>query len=1336
MLTRFRQLYNRLTHSQAFKDEGPVDNSKINKKTFTPHNLKAILLGVNGAVAVHYTTNGVDTKLVSLIPLKNGVEGMAVSQNEKWYRKNLEEDKGLIDAVWFSDGLKFNYIEEIVFFTGGFTEEELTKENRRINLFAKNDKVINSMKRLKGIIRVDATLTSEFEKIDPKKSVLKSLDLMGMPFEPIIKFSPEKTELGLLVNRGLDSKEYELDSQYSETLPENEKGKEKYRLSRYFYEEVKRAEQARKAQEEAAKKAALEISNAEMDSFLNELWGDVRPIYEELYRNSIENNLIGILVPTGFIGYDYNKKSLYTNNNVWVKNMAESFLTLGGDGLIKSTRRFKDLELKDLVEYNYFSEFHALNAFGLKDDGSRTRQWDTMLPIIEERFKKIAKAFLSQADKKNITDLYNEIQKKLTNCIVIERFDRNTIISLKYKVDGIDIGYNKFFEEHCTELVGKQNCKILNSVVSQNNVNTMFGVFDAKKFAAEALFSYQAYEDLIKADKKPSLQNTVIGRNLDGTKSIYSLKSNDARLTAIFAGSGSGKGVMTLGLLSSIVANKVPFIYLDYKPDMAEMLWNIEKDFKARGITRTDGSECRILAIDAKADITECSPVRGHRFGENLPEYMAEIPSTVFAVLPYLKLMQLYFLLASIRKNESNKPDFGGSMTYAIFDELQQNVIDNLSNLQNTLLSFEKTAKKMKKPSAAEITVYKNKIDDYIEKLANSTGTFVNTDGRVANSRALYIGQNANYSVWVKDARASTIEGNLYQKTSFRFFGRNGGTGSYAPTNGGAIKEFVNNPETFGYWTSAVGAGPVDKITDWKVFKAYSVLNENDFNMADPSASGRCTAGVLGNIQDETVREDLVNNVFVMDDGTGNKVIRPEVGFLGLIKKLSGFSDNELADALSEGYEVIWKVMCKFGMNNIYPDVETYLFDASLESIYTTDEIKRGFSAKADSQPAYDNFKVFGDDTPATEDDDDVVLEDLTAPATPSDSEKTTQDTPQPIHSAAPKNEEVETSQSKPQPIISQPRVDSQWQPISPQPIPSPSVAQPNHSWSDQRRKEIMKKGQCYTGKLRIDNNPFDIYRSGSKTDTLLSVKEMTKILKEDIAKHIGSPDLITSFVISGGVLYFNDIAYIPEFDEHFIQSLPLVYQEKVRAGILSDFLDLRTVYKFKNLTSFSLKDWSLAQGRARKEMGIGFRKKWNILFRKFKYLNYIEIGQGNSIVYERDYPDNNAENSILEKFKNNPETTYSSSKTAGMLDKVWDSRPVRVVTGALGWTAGVQVVWLLASIMGPWGLLFGGLAVAGAYKELKNNSQGQYRIEAPKQNTKSKSKKKSSNKGFSNTYD
>ena len=109
MLTRYKNLYNALTHSTAFSEKSSgMDNSKINKKTFTPHNLKAIMLGANAAVVFRYTTNNVDKKLVEYIPLSCGyINKLTGEMDPVAYSEVMKENKGMIDAL--VDGLLFNY---------------------------------------------------------------------------------------------------------------------------------------------------------------------------------------------------------------------------------------------------------------------------------------------------------------------------------------------------------------------------------------------------------------------------------------------------------------------------------------------------------------------------------------------------------------------------------------------------------------------------------------------------------------------------------------------------------------------------------------------------------------------------------------------------------------------------------------------------------------------------------------------------------------------------------------------------------------------------------------------------------------------------------------------------------------------------------------------------------------------------------------------------------------------------------------------------------------------------------------------------------------------------
>ena len=64
MLTRYQELFNNLTRSEAYSKKGGYDKEKINKNKFTPHSLKALLIGDAFAVGIYYTTGGSIDKTV------------------------------------------------------------------------------------------------------------------------------------------------------------------------------------------------------------------------------------------------------------------------------------------------------------------------------------------------------------------------------------------------------------------------------------------------------------------------------------------------------------------------------------------------------------------------------------------------------------------------------------------------------------------------------------------------------------------------------------------------------------------------------------------------------------------------------------------------------------------------------------------------------------------------------------------------------------------------------------------------------------------------------------------------------------------------------------------------------------------------------------------------------------------------------------------------------------------------------------------------------------------------------------------------------------------------
>ena len=69
--------------------------------------------------------------------------------------------------------------------------------------------------------------------------------------------------------------------------------------------------------------------------------------------------------------------------------------------------------------------------------------------------------------------------------------------------------------------------------------------------------------------------------------------------------------------------------------------------------------------------------------------------------------------------------------------------------------------------------------------------------------------------------------------------------------------------------------------------------------------------------------------------------------------------------------------------------------------------------------------------------------------------------------------------------------------------------------------------------------------------------------------------------------------------------------------------------------------------------------------------------------------------------------------------NELFDSRPVKIATSALGWTVGIKAVSIVATMLGPWGLVFGGLAAAKTYQAVKNPKPKQRKKPKPKKQKK-----------------
>ena len=261
---------------------------------------------------------------------------------------------------------------------------------------------------------------------------------------------------------------------------------------------------------------------------------------------------------------------------------------------------------------------------------------------------------------------------------------------------------------------------------------------------------------------------------------------------------------------------------------------------------------------------------------------------------------------------------------------------------------------------------------------------------------------------------------------------------------------------------------------------------------------------------------------------------------------------------------------------------------------------------------------------------------------------------------------------------------------------------------------------------MNIDKSPYTSYKQAGIENTniakTVTLHKISNIIIKDIIRAFDGVDRITSFVVDmNEKLIINDVYYQPAFNESFINSLPIDLEEKVKSGRLAELFFFKDLFRFNNLHTFIIENEILAHGRIAKELGllprsgviggfgftIGGGKKYSHLFKKFPVLQYIRIGS--AIEYYRNNPDVvTDEDKLLDNYKKKPHSTIAKYGSGySRMDAVWDSSPVRILTGAFGWTMGVKAVVLAATLFGPIGLLFGGLAMAGTYDYLKERRNG-----------------------------
>lgn len=207
--------------------------------------------------------------------------------------------------------------------------------------------------------------------------------------------------------------------------------------------------------------------------------------------------------------------------------------------------------------------------------------------------------------------------------------------------------------------------------------------FDSKLAQAEPLFGYTAVEMFKRRGIAVSWDNILIGESLAGTPLFCGYAEGCLPIQGnvshnMMAGSRSGKGVMTMNLLSCALASNKAIFYLDRKPDMAVMF----QELTGGNMFIVNGGQYEAANDPSKVLGETSDAVRGWDNPANMPDYVFKLlgsPRTyngAFGDMVYWRAMMLCFSILVARvtfaADEGIYNKLGGSEGVVfVFDEFK-----------------------------------------------------------------------------------------------------------------------------------------------------------------------------------------------------------------------------------------------------------------------------------------------------------------------------------------------------------------------------------------------------------------------------------------------------------------------------------------------------------------------------------------------------------------------------------------------------------------------------------------------------------------------------------------
>ena len=622
----------------------------------------------------------------------------------------------------------------------------------------------------------------------------------------------------------------------------------------------------------------------------------VMDVMKDLYEVGFDlKKPTGMLTKHGLLYLNNGKSKLHEQSSLAevysiVNNVCGGYLIQSEVVTDKADEKLRDIVMRKGT--TYYPEYHLGNAVGITSKG-RFNDWRS----VESALKKEVNAILKREIERE-NDI-NTIVDALTTGLIISEYDPHSCIKLRLAVAGNKIPDSQLrweYESKARNLFGgRSNIGRLERLPS--GVIELVIVTDDVAYNGKPLFAYEAVNALVATNRTPSIKNAILGQDVSGKITTTDLTKQQHCITLIGAGQRSGKGVLTLNLLGTILSSGCPLVYLDSKPDMSVVI---------RGLADKYG---------VKAAVWDTVNPFGNTTGRGAPGEINSIAPDIFGKLVYLKVAQLMMAIAHLSMLGNKLFD---TTPFFVFDEVlafQQTVKSDWNNIV--------TVAKNKKDTS-EAAEWCKRVVAWGENIQGTLGGTVNSQLPASGVKTVWLFQSMQSRTWTAE-NANSINGSfnpfmnvIGSRLSTKWMGR----GTFDCENGlmkvkddKEIKNKIDNR-----WFAQATSQKIMGREDVKMFKPYLVLNTA--NNGDDCV--------------EEFRKNVGEDVWktVAPEGA----LHPGAGFEGFIDLLG---EGAVAN-LSKGMELLERVMSATGLDKKYSTVEQYLYDASIDSFFDLATLKSG----------------------------------------------------------------------------------------------------------------------------------------------------------------------------------------------------------------------------------------------------------------------------------------------------------------------------------------------------------------------------------------------------------